>query len=335
VARARGLSGCRCRTTSAIVGYLRDGRPATAQDRAVFARVRAPHHRLSSGGVTFVVAAAARRAGLGQVHAHRLRHTAASEMLRCGATLPEVGQMLRHRRSATTRDLRQGRPRGAQANRASVAGSDPTSALHDSLAEYLAVRRALGYRLEGTERLVGQFLDYLDANGADRITVELALAWATLPGRGQHWHAMRLGAVRGFARYLHEVDPRVEVPAADLLPDKSGRAVPYLYTDAQIGALIEAARTLRIAHKNATFQTLFGVLAATGMRIGEAISLDRSDFDADAGALTVRNAKFGKSSELPLHPTTSSALTRYLRRRDRPRPVGANEALLLSSVAVG
>jgi len=86
----------------AIVGYLRDGRPATAQDRAVFVRVRAPHHRLSPGGITFVVAAAARRAGLGLVHAHRLRHTAASEMLRCGATLPEVGQVLRHRHAATT-----------------------------------------------------------------------------------------------------------------------------------------------------------------------------------------------------------------------------------------
>jgi site-specific recombinase XerD len=143
---------------------------------------------------------------------------------------------------------------------------------------------------------------------------------------------MRLGAVRGFARYLHEADPRVEVPAADLLPDKSGRAVPYLYTDAQIVALIEAASTLRIAHKTATFQTLFGLLVATGMRIGEALALDRSDFDADAGTLTVRNAKFGKSRELPLHPTTTSALTRYLRRRDRPRPVGATEALLLSSV---
>ena len=86
----------------AIVGYLRDGRPATAQDRAVFVRVRAPHHRLSPGGVTFVVATAARRAGLGQIHAHRLRHTAASELLRCGATLGEVGQVLRHRRVAST-----------------------------------------------------------------------------------------------------------------------------------------------------------------------------------------------------------------------------------------
>lgn len=206
------------------------------------------------------------------------------------------------------------------------------STLRQSVAEYLAVRRALGYKLEQTERSLGQFLDYLDANGSDRITVKDAVAWATLPGRGHHWHAMRLGAVRGFARYLHEVDPRVEVPAADLLPDKSGRAVPYLYTDEQITALMHAAATLRIAHKTATFQTLFGLLAATGMRVGEALRLDRSDFDADCGTLTVRNAKFGKSRELPLHTTTTSALTHYLGRRDRPEPVGATEALLVSSV---
>jgi integrase len=206
------------------------------------------------------------------------------------------------------------------------------STLRQSMAEYLAVRRALGYKLEQTERFLGQFLDYVHANGTDRIAVKDAVAWATLPGRGHHWHAMRLGAVRGFARYLHEIDPRVEVPAADLLPDKSGRAVPYLYTDEQIAALMHAAGTLRIAHKTATFQTLFGVLAATGMRVGEAVGLDRSDFDADTGTLTVRNAKFGKSRELPLHPTTTSALTRYLRRRDRPQPIGATEALLLSSV---
>jgi integrase len=206
------------------------------------------------------------------------------------------------------------------------------SGLRESLTEYLTVRRALDYRLERTEKLLGQFLDYLDANGADRITVEHAVAWATLPGRGQHWHAMRLGAVRGFARYLHEVDPRVEVPAADLLPDKSGRAIPYLYTDEQITVLMRAAGTLRVAHKAATFQTLFGLLAATGMRIGEAIALDRSDFDASVGTLTVRNAKFGKSRELPLHPTTTTALWRYLRRSDRPKPTAATEALLLSSV---
>ena len=206
------------------------------------------------------------------------------------------------------------------------------SALRESLAEYLAVRRALGYRLRSTERLLRQFLDHLEAAGAEQITVERAVALSTLPGRGQHWHAMRLGAVRGFARYLHEVDPRVEVPPADVLPDKSGRAVPYLYTDEQILALMGATSTLRTAHKAATFRTLFGLLAVTGMRVGEAIALDRADFDADLGALIIRRGKFGKSRELPLHPTTTSAVTRYLRRRDRPRPAGPTEALLLSTV---
>jgi integrase len=190
------------------------------------------------------------------------------------------------------------------------------TALRESLAEYLAVRRALGHTLERSEQLLRQFLDYLDAARADRITVEHALAWATLPSAGEHWHAMRLGAVRGFARYLHEVDPSVEVPAADLLPDRPRRAVPYLYTDEQILALIEAAGTLRAGHKTATFRTLFGLMIVTGMRIGEAIALDRADFDADLGTLIIRRGKFGKSRELPLHPTTTSALTRYLARWD-------------------
>jgi integrase/recombinase XerD len=204
--------------------------------------------------------------------------------------------------------------------------------LRASLADYLALRRALGYRLERTEKLLGQFLDYLDAAGIDRITVEHAVAWATLPGAGQHWHAMRLGAVRGFARYFHEVDPWVEVPAADLLPDQPRRAVPYLYSDEQILALIEAAGSLRSAHKTATFRTPFGLLIATGMRIGEAIAQNRAGFDAGPGTLIVRHGKFGKSRELPLHPSTTSALTRYLARRDRPRPAGPTEALLLSTV---
>jgi integrase len=195
------------------------------------------------------------------------------------------------------------------------------SALRESLAEYLAVRRALGYRLDGTERLLRQFLDHLEAAGADQITVERAVAWATLPGRGEHWHAMRLGAVRGFARYLHEVDPLVEVAAGRCVarPDTSRGPLP-LYSDQQIKALMRETSTLRSAHKAATFRTLFGLLIATGMRIGEAIALDRADFDAGLGTLIIRHGKFGKSRELPLHPTTTRALTRYLRRRDRPRP---------------
>ncbi|MCA1680193.1 MAG: tyrosine-type recombinase/integrase, partial [Actinobacteria bacterium] len=205
------------------------------------------------------------------------------------------------------------------------------SALRDSLAEYLTVRRALGYRLERAEKLLGQFLDHLDAAGSDRITVEHALVWATLPAGGPSWHAQRLQAVRAFARYLHEVDPRVEVPPAELLPDRPHRAIPYLYAEEQILALMSAASTLRTPHRTATFRTLIGVLSVTGMRIGEAIALDRSDFDPDHAVLVIRRGKFGKSRELPLHPSASVALCRYLRRRDRPRPAEPSDALLVSS----
>lgn len=205
------------------------------------------------------------------------------------------------------------------------------SPLRDSLAEYLTVRRALGYRLERAEKLLHQFLDHLDATGGDQITVERALEWATLPTGGKHWHALRLQAVRGFARYLHEVDPRAEVPPAELLPDRPHRATPYLYTDQQILALIKAASTLGTPHRTATFRTLFGVLAVTGMRIGEAIALDRSDFDGDHGVLVIRHGKFGKSRELPLHPSATTAIARYLRRRDRPRPAAPTDALLVSN----
>ena len=207
------------------------------------------------------------------------------------------------------------------------------NALRQWAAEYLAVRRALGYRLEGTQRFLGQFIDYLEAQGAERITVEHALAWVTLPQRGEHWHAMRLGAVRGFARYLHEVDRSVEVPPADVVPDRTRRAVPYLYSDEEILALMAATDSvLRAPHKQARFRTLIGLLVATGMRVGEAIALDRTDFDADTGALVVRRGKFGKSRELPLHPTTTTALNGYLARRDRPRPADATEPLLVTTV---
>jgi integrase len=205
------------------------------------------------------------------------------------------------------------------------------SALRESLAEYLGVRRALGYQLERPEKLLGQFLDYLDAAGGQTITVEHALGWATLPAGSARWHAMRLGAVRGFASYLHAVDPRVEVPPAWMLPSPKHRATPYLYGEREVLALMRAAGALRTPHRVATFKTLFGLLAATGIRIGEAIALDRSDFDPGHGVLVIRNSKFGKTRELPLHPTTTGALSRYLRRRDRPRPAVPTDALLVSS----
>jgi len=139
-----------------------------------------------------------------------------------------------------------------------------------------------------------------------------------------------LQAVRGFARHLHAIDPEIEVPAAGLLPDRPHRSTPFLYTEEQIAALILAARELDGSHTVATYRTLISLLSVTGMRIGEAITLDRSDFDAREGVLLVRGAKFGKSRELPLHPSTVAALRHYLRRSDRPPSLSGEAAVFVT-----
>jgi integrase len=205
------------------------------------------------------------------------------------------------------------------------------SPLRAALADYLALRRSLGYKLERAEKLLGQFVAHLEERGAQTITTDQALAWAQLPANASpSWLSYRLQAVRGFASYLQTIDPTCEVPPAELLPDRSHRATPYLYSEEQVAALIEAAGTLSTPHRTATLRTLIGLLAITGMRVGEAISLDRGDIDRGAGVLVVRGAKFGKSRELPLHPSTLDALRRYLRRGDRPRPAQGTEAVFVS-----
>jgi integrase len=205
-------------------------------------------------------------------------------------------------------------------------------ALRRELADYLTMRRALGYRLARPEKLLGQFLGYLGEVGADSVTVAHALAWARLPADGAPgWWAYRLSAVRGFATYLHTLDPAVEVIPTDLLPARHQRANPYLYSEQDIAALITAASSLRTPFRRATYQTLIGLLAVTGMRIGEAIALDRGDVDLTRGRLTVRHAKFGKSRELVIHPSTVDALRGYLHRRDRLDPAPTTAAVFVST----
>jgi len=120
------------------------------------------------------------------------------------------------------------------------------------------------------------------------------------------------------------------VPAAELLPGRPRRATPYLYSDVEIAALIAAADTLRFPLRVATYKTLIGLLAVTGMRVGEAIRLDRDDLDLAHELLVVRDGKFGKSRELPLQPSTIRALRDYLRLRDRLHPAPSAPALLIS-----
>jgi integrase/recombinase XerD len=207
-----------------------------------------------------------------------------------------------------------------------------TGPLRDRLTDYLALRRALGYRLARPEKLLGQFLDHLERAGATTITVAAALDWARQPTNGSsNWWAYRLSTVRGFATYLHGLDPAHQVPAPDLLPQRPMRGNPYLYSGTEIAALIAATGALRTPLRQATFATLIGLLAVTGIRVGEAIALNRGDLDLRAGLLLVRHGKFDKARELSLHPTTVDALRRYRRLRDRNTP--ATEPALLVSTA--
>jgi integrase len=195
--------------------------------------------------------------------------------------------------------------------------------LHRHAKEYLAIRRTLGFKLRGHDRLLEDFVDYLDKIGTGTITAEGAVAWATGCADVQpvRW-AQRLCVVRGFARYLHGLDPAIEVPSVDLLPARRERPRSYLYSQADIARLVGAAATLRPALRAATHETLFGLLAVTGMRVGEAIALDRHDVDLEAGTLHITDAKFHKHRRLPLHRSSVTVLRRYAELRDElcPRP---------------
>jgi integrase/recombinase XerD len=193
------------------------------------------------------------------------------------------------------------------------------SALRQHVTDYLAMRRSLGFKLTFPGQVLPHFADYLDAAGASTVTTELAITWASLPhGTVQPiMLAHRLGAVRGFARWLATIDPTTEVPPAGIWPSTAPRPVPYLWSAADIAALLAAARALPSPLRAATHETLFGLLAATGMRIGEALGLAVDDVDLADGVITIRQAKFNRERLVPLHATTTIALRRYAKRRDQ------------------
>lgn len=191
-------------------------------------------------------------------------------------------------------------------------------ALRKAMADYLRVRRALGFKLKQAGQMLPAFVQFLDERGLSRVTTTAAIAWATLPRDADpNWWNKRLVVVRGFAKYLHTINPRSEIPSLDHLPHRRTRSTPYVYSAADITALLSATDTLRLPLRMATYKTLLGLLAVTGMRVGEAIALDDCDFDRRRGVLRIRKAKFDKSREVPLHPSTVQALDRYRRDRDR------------------
>ena len=197
--------------------------------------------------------------------------------------------------------------------------------LRIALEEYLNIRRAFGFKLRLAGSLLKKFVLFIEQQGAEFITRDLALRWATQPKDAltSTW-AARLGMVRNFAQYVSASDPRTEVPPKGLLPYRYHRKPPYIYSDDEICRLIEAAKQL--PSKNGlrpyTYSTLFGLIAVTGMRMIEPIRLDNKDVDLTHGVLTIRQTKFDKCRLVPVHKTIQRVLQQYARKRTQifPRP---------------
>lgn len=207
------------------------------------------------------------------------------------------------------------------------------SALHDALTGYLLTRRALGTQLKWPESSLRQFVDFIEAEGKEFVTTESAVRWAIQPVDVQRaTHARRLQIVRGFAVWLQATDPRTQVPPHRVLPARQRRPLPHIYSDREIAELMAAAGRLRSASglRRATFQTLLGLLAATGLRPGEARALDVEDVDLTGGVIAVHESKFGKSRFVPLEESARAALGEYAKIRDTVHPCRDTRAYLIS-----
>jgi integrase len=200
--------------------------------------------------------------------------------------------------------------------------------LKHAVDDYLALRRSLGFKLAEYGVDLQDFVSFLEKNGSARITIKLALEYATQrqDEKPVSW-SRRLGIIRGFARYRIGADPKTEVPPLGLLKFRSQRATPYLYSGGEIRRLLEAALQMNTHYELQchTYYCLFGLLAVTGLRVGEAIRLQAQDVDLLEGILTVRGTKFGKSRLVPVAPSTRAVLREYAKRRDqflagRPAP---------------
>jgi len=194
------------------------------------------------------------------------------------------------------------------------------SALRKLLQDYLTMRRALGFKMhvEGIGLL--SFVTYMEQAQADFISTDLALAWAKQPTMAQPiWWAHRLSFVRGFARYCHAIDPRSEVPPSGLLSFSRRRPSPYFFTDEDIDQLLQNTLQLQMNNPfmNQTLYCLFGLLAVSGLRIGEALSLTLNDVDLDQALLTIRSTKFDKSRLVPMHTTTAKVMVDYQKHREQ------------------
>jgi integrase len=194
------------------------------------------------------------------------------------------------------------------------------SALSKELDRYLTIRRDLGYDLATAERILRRFIAFTEQEGADLISTNLFLRWRETFGHANRetW-ANRLVVVRLFAQWLHCIDPRHEVPPQALIPSRHRRPRPHIYSDEEIRRIVEVAAELPSINgiRALTCSTLFGLIAVTGLRVSEALSLDASDVDLEAGLVTLRRGKLGKARLLPVSASTTARLIAYAGERDR------------------
>lgn len=192
--------------------------------------------------------------------------------------------------------------------------------LADELDRYLSIRRSLGYDLSTAERILRRFVQFADGRGASHVTTDLFLQWQAAFGQARRstWGA-RFIIVRLFSQWLHGLDASHDVLPRGLVPYRYCRAHPYIFTETQIAAIVEKAERLPSIYgmRGLTCSTLFGLIAVTGMRINEALSLDTGDVDLDTGIVRIRFAKFGKERLLPLHDNVVERLRAYIGERDR------------------
>jgi integrase/recombinase XerD len=301
----------------ALVAYLSDARPEVPS-REVFVTCRAPRGPIRADLVSDVVKRAwpPRRVAAGgpaPAAARTCRRNAAARRRadgdRPGASTPGP----RHDRA-----LCEGRLHRPARGRAALARTGSVTGLREELEDYLQLRRSLGHQMAEAAWLLPDFVAFMEARGQTTVTIAAALAWVkhregevvtTVSPR-------RITAVRGFTRYLTGIDPATEVPPLGLVPHRQRWRQPFLYSEADITA------TLGGPLRAATYRTLVGLLAAAGLRIGEAINLDHDDIDWAEGMLLIRESKFGKSRLVPLQPSSMNALREYdaLRAEVTPRP---------------
>ena len=205
--------------------------------------------------------------------------------------------------------------------------------IRHGIREYLALRRSLGFKLDYHEYVLNDFASFYEKRGLSHITTREALKWAKQRVHAQpRERARRLTVVRGFTQYWITADPRTEIPPRGLLSYRYTRKAPYIYTDEQVSQLIEAAKglTSRTGLRSWTYSTLYGLVAAAGLRVRETVDLDDVDVDLKRGVLTIRRTKFGKTRIVPIHPSTQRELQRYVRYRKKVYPTPRTPAFFVA-----